>query len=74
MEMAVVCSFRTHQTTQCHNPDDMGSGVLGCGAVLFGAVLFGEHFLMFHRNTVPSSSTVKQPKETGLHLLGLLDR
>jgi hypothetical protein len=68
MKMAVVHSSKKHQTTQCHNPEDMGSGVLGCGAVWLG-----ECSLKIHRNTVPSSSMVKQSKKIGLHLLDLLD-
>jgi len=30
MEMAAVCSSKTNQSTQHHNPEDTGSGVLGC--------------------------------------------
>jgi hypothetical protein len=30
MEMAAVRSSKTNQSTPCHNPEDTGSGVLGC--------------------------------------------
>jgi hypothetical protein len=32
MDMAAVCSSKTKQRTQCHNPEDTSSGVLGCVA------------------------------------------
>jgi len=30
MEMTAVCSTKTNQSTQHHNREDTGSGVLGC--------------------------------------------